>query len=79
MPHHYLEEQEDETDGVKFQATIQPPKMLEPPCCAAPTPYEARHNDDLSDVIPTILVGIGVAYAVGLVTGAWIFSTPVVE
>ncbi len=77
-----------EDEAVKFNATIEPPHAdcpaapppspptpttaAEVPCC----PVMPHRSSDLVDALPVVLVGIGCAYAIGLATGAWIFSTP---
>ena len=45
------------------------------PCYGAPpnTP-PPMPSSDLGDALPTILVGIGIAWMVGVATGAFIFS-----
>ena len=53
---------------------LPPPPPQKPPCC----PVLPDPASSLVDALPTILVGIGVAYAIGMLTGAFIFS-PVVE
>lgn len=40
-----------------------------PPC-----PFVYR-GDPLAEALPTILVGVGIAYLIGLATGSFIFST----
>ena len=81
----------EDTDTVSFNCTIteplghveeedppppSPPRK-KPPCCpvlaAAPAP--AMHSD--LDALPIILVGIGVAYAIGVATGV-LFASPAV-
>ena len=53
------------------------PKPSKATCCPLPPP-PSMSSSDLVDALPTILVGIGMAYAVGMLTGAFIFS-PAVE
>lgn len=79
MPkHHYVEDQETQSEAdatVSFNATIQPPTectkpstpRTQPRCVPVPT-------DPLVDILPTVLLGVGIAYVVGVATGAWIFS-----
>lgn len=74
------------TDEVKFNARVEPPHgpILEEPyteenteqkpaCCEPPAPCTYQ-SDPLIEVLPTVLVGIGVAWLLGIVTGACIFS-----
>jgi hypothetical protein len=45
--------------------------------CPLPTPptFAAMEtHSDIVEALPTILVGIGLAYAVGMLTGAFLFS-----
>jgi len=85
MPtHHYLEDEKGEADeAVRFNAVIAPPMGLppvptQPPpptpmpeaCCPAPC------QSELLDALPMILVGIGIAYMVGVATSACIFYSP---
>ena len=51
-----------------------PPKLPPPPPCCPLLPPGA--SSDLVEALPTILVGIGFAWAIGMVTGAFIFSAP---
>lgn len=92
MAHHYLEdiqEPAEETEPVKFNATIvepfeaapkpKPPASPVSPCCVKEERLPdllpvMRHTSDLVDALPTILVGIGCAYAFGFATSALIFS-----
>jgi hypothetical protein len=58
-----------------------------PVCCAPPPPLKKEvpiptipfiyHGDPLVEALPTILVGIGFAWVIGVATGAWIFSSPI--
>ena len=70
---------------IKFNATVVPPcedTAPEEQCCADPGPTATTqapigylyHSDPLMDALPIILTGIGVAYLVGMLTSAWIFS-----
>ena len=38
-----------------------------------------REPSELADALPTIFIGVGVAYVIGVLTGAVIFSSPSVE
>jgi hypothetical protein len=50
------------------------------PCCDYPSPPITYMGDAaLVDALPTILISIGVAWVVGVCTGAFIFSTPSME
>ena len=56
-----------------------------PPCCEPPIKTEIPtptipfiyHGDPLLEALPTILVGIGFAWCIGVATGAFIFSSPI--
>jgi len=52
---------------------------LKPSCCL-PEPEHAferfERQSELGDALPTIFIGIGVAYAIGILTGFVIFSSP---
>ena len=61
---------EEEPDG-------PPPSPKKKPVCCPIPPPALTSSSDLVEALPTILVGIGVAYAIGMLTGAFIFSTPV--
>ena len=54
-----------------------PPPHKKPSCCPvlATPPAPAMHSD--LDALPIILVGIGVAYAIGVATGV-MFASPAV-
>lgn len=81
----------EDTDTVSFNCTIDeplghveeedppppsPPPRKKPSCCPVlSTPVPAMHSD--LDALPIILVGIGVAYAIGVATGV-MFASPVV-
>ena len=92
MVHHYEEEKNTE-EHVRFNCSIEqpftqpvdePPPEPPPPtpkvkkekatCCPISPP--AAHSD-LVDALPTVLVAIGFAYAIGMLSGAFIFSSPV--
>ena len=78
---------------VRFNARVEPPILEEPPPSppakkSKPTPAPVpvpvaeqcpftSQSDPVLDALPTILVGIGAAYLVGMATGAFIFSSPV--
>ena len=81
-----------ELSPVKFNAHVEPPFSEEPPdekppltpekpkiplheCCDS-TPLSYHSTDPLVEALPIILVGVGVAWIVGVATGAWIFSIP---
>tara|TARA_B100000212_G_scaffold313296_1_gene266106 strand:- start:914 stop:1240 length:327 start_codon:yes stop_codon:yes gene_type:complete len=55
------------------------PKKKPPSCCPMPPIEPMTPSSDLVEALPTILVGIGFAYAIGMLTGAFIFSTPSLE
>ena len=60
---------------------IEEEQPQEPPapkasCCPLPA-TSVPSSSELVEALPTILVGIGFAYAVGVLTGAFIFSSPV--
>jgi hypothetical protein len=69
MPEH-IEETVEETIEEAIKA---------PACCAAkvqaPRKVERTNNSELADALPMILLGVGVAYLVGVYTGASIFSS----
>lgn len=51
-----------------------------PSCCPGTTPPPipfVYHGDPLVEALPTVLVGVGIAWMIGVLTGAWIFSPPV--
>ena len=49
-----------------------------PSCCPTTPPIPLiLHRDPLVEALPTVLVGVGVAWMIGVATGAWIFSSPV--
>lgn len=58
-----------------------------PECCNAKTKesvedsFESfvREPSELADALPMIFIGVGVAYVIGVLTGAVIFSSPSVE
>ena len=70
------------------ESVVEPPPPTPEPehekkqsCCASPVPVPAAlatigasPSSDLVEALPTILVGISVAYAIGMLTGAFIFS-----
>ena len=60
----------------EFRATIEPPYAPPPPplarqeaCCKPLTP-----DDTTDSILPTVLIGIGVAYALGMITGSMLIS-----
>ena len=60
-------------------------RLAPPPPPASPDVIDLTQPDitqlqtsDLVEALPIMLVGIGVAYMVGVVSGAWIFS-PIVD
>jgi hypothetical protein len=64
--------------------TELPPVPEGPPPCCTPPPVKTEipipfiyHGDPLVEALPTILVGIGFAWCIGVATGAWIFSSPI--
>ena len=75
-------------DSVSFRALIEPPNT--PPIATGPPPppppaspdvidltqpdITQLQTSDLVEALPIMLVGIGVAYMVGVASGAWIFS-----
>ena len=76
MVHHYEEEtaatpDDDETKPT-FHATIEPPALPEPPALCRQNgfgnPIE-KGSDRLLEVLPYVLVSIGVAYTLGVLTG----------
>jgi len=80
----------DHLPPVKFNARVEPPFQEEPstPEKIPPPIMKQEHetatplvfqSDPLVEALPTILVGIGVAWAVGVATGAVIFSSPCIE
>lgn len=56
--------------------TKPPPKRKDAACCpiGAPPLLMSTGSSDLLDALPTILVGVGVAYAIGMATGAFLFQ-----
>jgi hypothetical protein len=70
-----MPEQIEETVEETIQEAIKAPA-----CCAAkvqaPRKVEQHtNNSELADALPMILLGVGVAYLVGVYTGASIFSS----
>ena len=76
-------------ETIKFNATIEPahqecveaPAPDTPPCCPKmpevppiPLPFVAPPSSDLLEALPIIMVSIGVAYVIGVASGAFIFS-----
>ena len=84
-----LSAHEEENNTVQFNAVIEPPReepkvKIEqchtpppppptPPCCLP----EQQEQSDLLSALPTILVAMGVFYAIGLASGALFFSAPI--
>lgn len=76
-----MEETPETPVQVKYNATIKPrfeepqetplPAQETPP---PPTPLATEIN--AQDLITLVLVGVGCAYAIGLITGRFIFSAP---
>lgn len=56
---------------------IVPPPTPKFDCCEGPTLKIKNETNELADALPMILVGIGIAYLIGVYTGASIFSYPV--
>ena len=56
-----------------------PEPELKPSCCMPEPEHDferlERHSE-LADALPSIFIGIGVAYVIGVLTGAAIFSSP---
>ena len=56
-----------------------PEPELKPSCCMPEPEHDferlERHGE-LADALPSIFIGIGVAYVIGILTGAAIFSSP---
>ena len=56
-----------------------PEPELKPSCCMPEPEHDferlERHGE-LADALPSIFIGIGVAYVIGVLTGAAIFSSP---
>ena len=92
MVHHYLEEKAesettDSTEKIKFSATIDAPYSAAPsvaaptlerqPECCFPSLAPER-PDTLLQALPTLLVAIGLAYTLGVVSGVLI-SNPALE
>lgn len=71
------------SDSVKFHAVINEPlpQAAAPPLAAAPKDASCcpvmPPPSDLDTILPTILVGIGVAYLFGLITGHVISNSSV--
>ena len=62
---------------VEEEPEAPPPNpKKKPACCPLPQPL-MQPSSDLVEALPTILVGIGAAYVIGMLTGAFIFSPPV--
>jgi hypothetical protein len=56
---------------------VPPPPTPKFDCCEGPTLKIKNETNELADALPMILVGIGIAYLIGVYTGASIFSYPV--
>ena len=59
------------------QSCCKPPPLQKAPTIATPTIPFMYHGDPLVEALPTILVGIGFAWCIGVATGAFIFSSPI--
>ena len=57
-----------------------PPRKELPDCCKTvynEYPFEPMaHQSELAEALPMIFVGLGIAYVIGMLTGAVIFSPP---
>jgi hypothetical protein len=56
---------------------VPPPPTPKFDCCESPTLKIEKEADELADALPMILMGVGIAYLIGVYTGASIFSYPV--
>ena len=58
----------------------KPPEPAPMPSCCLPEPEHPferfERQSELADALPSIFIGIGVAYAIGILTGFVIFSSP---
>ena len=63
----------------KAAEPCMPEPELKPSCCMPEPEHDferlERHGE-LADALPSIFIGIGVAYVIGVLTGAAIFSSP---
>jgi hypothetical protein len=64
------------SDTVQFKATIDTPKMEQPdelPPAPPPSPMMSEPSD-LAEILPIVLLGVGIAYVAGVISGSFIFS-----
>lgn len=62
------------------EETVEEAVVEAPACCAAKVQaprkvVQQANNSELADALPMILLGVGIAYLVGVYTGASIFSS----
>jgi hypothetical protein len=81
-----VEEPREALDGAKdtifeplFVAPIAPPPLTRQ--CCLPSELEHPHerferHSELADALPSIFIAFGIAYALGVLTGGMIFSSP---
>ena len=53
-----------------------PKPQIKSGCCLPEPEHAFERQSELADALPTIFMGIGVAYAIGILTGFVIFSSP---
>ena len=70
-----------------FEPELKPELPTPPPivrqCCVKPLPTILEHlyerielQSDLGEALPSIFIAFGIAYALGVLTGGMIFSSP---
>ena len=67
-----------------YPSCCLPEPEIKPSCCLPELepehPFERfERQSELADALPSIFFGIGVAYAIGILTGFVIFSSPSIE
>ena len=66
-------------EPIPEEKAAEPEPELKPSCCMPEPEHDferlERHGE-LADALPSIFIGIGVAYVIGVLTGAAIFSSP---
>ena len=64
-----------------FEPELKPePPPIVRPCCIKPLPTIPEHpyerQSELGEALPSIFIAFGIAYALGVLTGGMIFSSP---
>ena len=78
-PREALVEAKDTIFEPLFVAPIAPPPLTRQ--CCLPSELEHPHerferHSELADALPSIFIAFGIAYALGVLTGGMIFSSP---